>query len=349
MTVKIVELKIRRPDDWHVHLRDDDMLRTVLPYTSRYFGRAIIMPNLTPPVTTICQAIAYRERIMAALPAGHKFTPLMTCYLTQSMNKQELIEGFKNNVFTAAKLYLANTTINSHYGVTDITKIYPILSAMQDFGIPLLMHGELNNPEIDIFDREVRFIEQVIEPIHRKFNNLKIVLEHITTKEAVDYVLEGNSYIGATITPQHLMFNRNHMLVGGIRPHLYCLPILKRSCHQKALRAAVASGFDRFFLGTDTAPHYRNSKESACGCAGIFNAPVALPAYATVFEELNALEYFEAFCSLNGPNFYGLPFNKEFISIKRKDTYPPELIYLANGETVVSFLAQQLLNWKVID
>ncbi|AIN47361.1 dihydroorotase [Candidatus Palibaumannia cicadellinicola] len=349
MTVQPVEIKIRRPDDWHVHLRDHDMLRTVLPYTSRYFGRAIIMPNIIPPITTIIQARAYRKRIIAALPAGHRFQPLMTCYLTGSLTKQELIEGFQQDVFTAVKLYPASTTINSKYGVTDLTTFYPILSTMQDLGIPLLIHGEVTTAEIDIFDREARCIEQVIEPIHRKFQALKIVFEHITTKEAVDYILEGDRYLGATVTPQHLMFNRNHMLVGGIHPHLYCLPILKRSSHQQALRAAVTSGCDRFFLGTDTAPHVRYRKESDCGCAGVFNAPVALPTYATVFEELGALEYFEAFCSLNGPRFYGLPLNKDFISLKRDDYCQPETISLANGETVVCFLAQQLLHWTVID
>ncbi|PLK58441.1 dihydroorotase [Candidatus Palibaumannia cicadellinicola] len=349
MTVQTLEIKIRRPDDWHVHLRDNDMLRTVLPYTSRYFGRAIIMPNIIPPVTTIRQAIAYRKRIIAALPTRHKFQPLMTCYLSKSLTKQELVEGFKQEVFTAAKLYPANTTINSNYGVTNITTFYPILSAMQNIGIPLLIHGEVNTAEIDIFDREARFIEQVIEPIRRQFQALKIVFEHITTKEAVDYVLEGDRYLGATVTPQHLMFNRNHMLVGGIRPHLYCLPILKRSSHQQALRAAVTSGCDRFFLGTDTAPHARHRKESDCGCAGVFNAPVALPAYATVFEELGALEYFEAFCSLNGPRFYGLPLNQDFISLKRDNHHHPEMISLANGETLVSFLAQESLHWTVID
>lgn len=351
MTAQPAVLKIRRPDDWHVHLRDDEMLRTVLPYTSRYFGRAIIMPNLTPPITTLAQAIAYRERILAALPAGHRFTPLMTCYLTDSLDRQTLIDGHRQGVFTAAKLYPANATTNSQHGVTNIAAIYPLFEAMQTIGMPLLIHGEVTAADIDIFDREARFIEQVMAPIRRQFPALKIVFEHITTKEAADYVLAGDAYLAATITPQHLMFNRNHMLVGGVRPHLYCLPILKRNVHQQALRAAVASGCDRLFLGTDTAPHARARKESDCGCAGVFNAPAALPAYATVFEEIGALAHLEAFCSLNGPRFYGLPLNEDFITLRRETHRQPATIPLADGdgETLVPFLADQTLNWTVVD
>lgn len=351
MTAQPAVLKIRLPDDWHVHLRDDDMLRTVLPYTSRYFGRAIIMPNLTPPITTLAQAIAYRERILAALPAGHRFTPLMTCYLTDSLDRQTLIEGHRQGVFTAAKLYPANATTNSQHGVTNIAAIYPLFDAMQTIGMPLSIHGEVTATDIDIFDSEARFIEQVMEPIRSQFPTLKIVFEHITTKEAAEYVLAGDDYLGATITPQHLMFNRNHMLVGGVRPHLYCLPILKRNVHQQALRAAVASGGDRLFLGTDTAPHARARKESDCGCAGVFNAPAALPAYATVFEEIGALAHLEAFCSLNGPRFYGLPLNKDFITLRRETSRQPATIPLADGdgETLVPFLADQTLNWTVVD
>ena len=346
MTATPQVLKIRRPDDWHIHLRDDEMLSTVLPFTSEVFGRAIVMPNLTPPVTTVAAAIAYRERILAALPAGHKFIPLMTCYLTDSLDPEEIARGFEQGVFTAAKLYPANATTNSQHGVTDVKTIYPVLERMQKIGMPLLIHGEVTHSHVDIFDREARFIDEVMDPVRRQFPELKIVFEHITTKEAAQYVLSGNQYLGATITPQHLMFNRNHMLVGGVRPHLFCLPILKRNVHQEALREVIASGADRFFLGTDSAPHTKDRKESSCGCAGCFNAPLALSAYATVFEEMNALQHFEAFCSLNGPRFYGLPLNEDFIELTRTPVTQPEEIALGN-ESVVPFLAGQTLIWKV--
>ncbi|HHL2712716.1 TPA: dihydroorotase [Yersinia enterocolitica] len=346
MTAQPQTLKIRRPDDWHIHLRDDEMLSTVLPYTSEVFARAIVMPNLTPPITTVTSAIAYRERILAAIPAGHKFTPLMTCYLTNTLDVNELTLGFEQGVFTAAKLYPANATTNSTHGVSDIPAIYPLFEQMQKIGMPLLIHGEVTDAAVDIFDREARFIDQILEPIRRQFPELKIVFEHITTKDAADYVLAGNRFLGATITPQHLMFNRNHMLVGGIRPHLFCLPILKRSTHQEALRQAVASGSERFFLGTDSAPHAKHRKESSCGCAGVFNAPSALPAYASVFEEMNALQHFEAFCSLNGPRFYGLPVNEDFVELVRVPFQQPEEISLGN-ESIIPFLADQTINWSV--
>ncbi|CFQ16246.1 dihydroorotase [Yersinia enterocolitica] len=346
MTVQPQTLKIRRPDDWHIHLRDDEMLSTVLPYTSEVFARAIVMPNLTPPITTVASAIAYRERILAAIPAGHKFTPLMTCYLTNTLDVNELTRGFEQGVFTAAKLYPANATTNSTHGVSDIPAIYPLFEQMQKIGMPLLIHGEVTDAAVDIFDREARFIDQILEPIRRQFPELKIVFEHITTKDAADYVLAGNRFLGATITPQHLMFNRNHMLVGGIRPHLFCLPILKRSTHQEALRQAVASGSERFFLGTDSAPHAKHRKESSCGCAGVFNAPSALPAYASVFEEMNALQHLEAFCSLNGPRFYGLPVNEDFVELVRVPFQQPEEISLGN-ESIIPFLAGQTINWSV--
>lgn len=348
MTAQPQVLKIRRPDDWHIHLRDDEMLKTVVPYTSQVFGRAIVMPNLVPPVTTVAAARAYRDRILAAVPQGHNFTPLMTCYLTNSLAASELVNGFEQGVFTAAKLYPANATTNSSHGVSDVTGIYPLFEQMQKIGMPLLIHGEVTDPSVDIFDREARFIEQVMEPIRQQFPELKIVLEHITTKEAAQYVQAGNRFLGATITPQHLMFNRNHMLVGGIRPHLFCLPILKRNVHQEALRQAVASGSDRFFLGTDSAPHLKHRKESSCGCAGCFNAPNAIPAYAAVFEQLGALEHFEAFCSLNGPRFYGLPLNEDFIELQRVPTTQPEEITLGN-ESVIPFLAGETLNWSLKD
>ncbi|WP_400257781.1 dihydroorotase [Serratia nevei] len=348
MTAQPQVLKIRRPDDWHIHLRDDEMLKTVVPYTSQVFGRAIVMPNLVPPVTTVAAARAYRDRILAAVPQGHNFTPLMTCYLTNSLAASELVNGFEQGVFTAAKLYPANATTNSSHGVSDVTGIYPLFEQMQKIGMPLLIHGEVTDPAVDIFDREARFIEQVMEPIRRQFPELKIVFEHITTKEAAQYVQAGNRFLGATITPQHLMFNRNHMLVGGIRPHLFCLPILKRNVHQEALRHAVASGSDRFFLGTDSAPHLKHRKESSCGCAGCFNAPNAIPTYAAVFEQLGALEHFEAFCSLNGPRFYGLPLNEDFIELQRVPTTQPEEIALGN-ESVIPFLAGETLNWSLKD
>ncbi|HDL6963124.1 TPA: dihydroorotase [Yersinia enterocolitica] len=346
MTAQPQTLKIRRPDDWHIHLRDDEMLSTVLPYTSEVFARAIVMPNLTPPITTVASAIAYRERILAAIPAGHKFTPLMTCYLTNTLDVNELTLGFEQGVFTAAKLYPANATTNSTHGVSDIPAIYPLFEQMQKIGMPLLIHGEVTDAAVDIFDREARFIDQILEPIRRQFPELKIVFEHITTKEAADYVLAGNRFLGATITPQHLMFNRNHMLVGGIRPHLFCLPILKRSTHQEALRQAVASGSERFFLGTDSAPHAKHRKESSCGCAGVFNAPSALPTYASVFEEMNALQYLEAFCSFNGPRFYGLPVNEDFVELVRVPFQQPEEISLGN-DSIIPFLAGQTINWSV--
>lgn len=346
MTAQPQQLQIRRPDDWHIHLRDDAMLHTVLPYTSEVCGRAIVMPNLVPPVTSVAAALAYRERILAALPQQHRFQPLMTCYLTDSLDAAEVEHGFREGVFTAAKLYPAHATTNSSHGVTSIAAIASVLERMQAIGMPLLIHGEVTDAHIDIFDREARFIETVMIPLRQQFPGLKIVMEHITTREAAQYVLEANDLLGATITPQHLMFNRNHMLVGGVRPHLYCLPILKRNVHQQALRDVIASGNPRFFLGTDTAPHARHRKESSCGCAGVFNAPVALPAYATVFEEMGALSHFEAFCSENGPRFYGLPLNEERITLVREAWTVPESIALGE-ESLVPFLAGETLNWRV--
>lgn len=346
MTAQPQQLLIRRPDDWHIHLRDDEMLKTVVPFTSEVCGRAIVMPNLVPPVTSVASAIAYRDRIRAAVPAGHDFTPLMTCYLTDSLDADEVEKGFSEGVFTAAKLYPAHATTNSSHGVTNIAAIATVLDRMQKIGMPLLIHGEVTDAHIDIFDREARFIDTVMEPLRRQFPQLKVVFEHITTKEAAAYVQEGNRFIAATITPQHLMFNRNHMLVGGVRPHLYCLPILKRNVHQEALRQVIASGNDRFFLGTDTAPHSRQRKEASCGCAGVFNAPTALPAYATVFEEMNALQHLEAFCSENGPRFYGLPLNEGTIKLVRKPFTVTDSIPLGD-DTLVPFLAGETLNWSV--
>jgi dihydroorotase len=346
MTAQPQVLKIRRPDDWHIHLRDGDMLNTVVPYTSEIYGRAIVMPNLVPPVTTVDAAIAYRQRILDAVPTGHDFTPLMTCYLTDSLDPDDVERGFNEGVFTAAKLYPANATTNSSHGVTSIDAIMPVLERMQKLGMPLLVHGEVTHAEIDIFDREARFIETVMEPLRQRLPALKVVFEHITTKDAADYVREGNELIAATITPQHLMFNRNHMLVGGVRPHLYCLPVLKRNIHQQALRELVASGFSRAFLGTDSAPHARHRKESSCGCAGCFNAPTALASYATVFEEMNALDHLDAFCSVNGPRFYGLPMNETFIELERKERLVEESIPLTD-DTLIPFLAGETVRWTV--
>lgn len=346
MTAQPQQLTIRRPDDWHIHLRDDDMLKAVLPFTSAVNGRAIVMPNLVPPVTSVAAAEAYRDRILAALPAEHHFTPLMTCYLTDSLDADEVERGFQRGVFTAAKLYPAHATTNSSHGVTNIAAIASVLERMQKIGMPLLIHGEVTDAHIDIFDREARFIDSVMDPLRKQFPALKVVFEHITTKEAAAYVQEANDLLGATITPQHLMFNRNHMLVGGVRPHLYCLPILKRNVHQEALRNVIASGHSRFFLGTDTAPHLRHRKEASCGCAGVFNAPSSLPAYATVFEEMNALQHFEAFCSENGPRFYGLPLNEETITLVREPWRVEESVSLGD-DTLVPFLAGETLNWRV--
>ncbi|UQY45664.1 dihydroorotase [Erwinia sp. PK3-005] len=346
MTAQSQQLIIRRPDDWHIHLRDDEMLRAVLPFTSAVCGRAIVMPNLVPPVTSVEAAIAYRARILDALPEGHAFQPLMTCYLTDSLSPDELEKGFRAGVFTAAKLYPAHATTNSSHGVTHIDTIAAVLDRMQSLGMPLLIHGEVTDAHVDIFDREARFIETVMEPLRQRYPALKVVFEHITTKEAAQYVEAGNDLLAATITPQHLMFNRNHMLVGGVRPHLYCLPILKRNVHQEALRKVIASGNRRFFLGTDTAPHLRHRKEASCGCAGVFNAPTALPAYATVFEEMDALQHFEAFCSENGPNFYGLPLNEGTLRLVREPWTVTESIAAA-GDKLVPFLAGETLNWRI--
>lgn len=339
-------LKIRRPDDWHIHLRDGKMLNTVVPYTSEVYGRAIVMPNLVPPVTTVDAAVAYRQRILNAVPAGHTFTPLMTCYLTDSLDPAEIERGFLEGVFTAAKLYPANATTNSSHGVTSTDAIMPVLERMEKLGMPLLVHGEVTHADIDIFDREARFIESVMEPLRQRLPGLKVVFEHITTKDAAEYVRDGNALLAATITPQHLMFNRNHMLVGGIRPHLYCLPVLKRNIHQQALRELIASGFSRAFLGTDSAPHARHRKEASCGCAGCFNAPTALSSYATVFDEMNALQHLEAFCSLNGPRFYGLSVNEGFIELVRETHQVPDTIALTD-DSLVLFLAGEHVHWRV--
>ncbi|MGY2734811.1 dihydroorotase [Sphingomonas sp. UYP23] len=341
-------LTIRCPDDWHVHLRDGEMLAAVVEYTARQFARAIVMPNLTPPVTTIAAAEAYRERIVAALPAGTDFTPLMTCYLTDAADAEEIARGYADGVWAACKLYPAHATTNSAHGVTDIRALSGVLETLQRIGMPLLIHGEVTDREIDIFDREAIFVERTLAPLVRDYPALKIVLEHITTAEATAFVTEAGPNVAATITPQHLHLNRNALFDGGLQPHAYCLPVIKRERHRLAVRAAAVSGSPSFFLGTDSAPHGRARKEAACGCAGIFNAPYALESYLAVFDEENALDRFEGFASEHGARFYGLPLNDGTITLERRDAAVPELIG-AGDTAVVPFHAGQTLAWQVID
>ncbi|MEO6717671.1 MAG: dihydroorotase [Novosphingobium sp.] len=337
-------LVIRQPDDWHVHLRDGAMLAGVVPWTARQFARAIVMPNLSPPCAKTGDVAEYRARIMAALPQGSSFTPLMTLYLTDATDPGDLEAGFALGVLTAAKLYPANATTNSAHGVTNIRNIYAVLDRMQQIGMPLLVHGEVTDSAVDIFDREAVFIERVLLPTLRDFPALRVVFEHITTKEAADFVEAAPDTVAATITPHHLQINRNAIFVGGIRPHMYCLPIAKREMHRLALRKAATSGSHKFFLGTDSAPHEVKTKESACGCAGIFNAPHAMEAYATVFEEEGALDRLEAFASENGPKFYGLPLNESRVVLERRECQVPERLEAAGGE-VVPWMAGDVLPW----
>lgn len=344
----IKEITITRPDDWHVHFRDGDMLSAVVPATASVFGRAIVMPNLVPPVTTMAQASDYRDRIMAAVPDGVQFEPLMTAYLTDNIDPEELRMGFEAGVFSAAKLYPAGATTNSDAGVSDVANIMPVLEVMQEIGMPLLVHGEVTSPDIDIFDREAVFIDQVLTPMCQHLPALKVVFEHATTKNAVDFVLADDSgRMGATITAHHLVINRSDIFKGGIRPHLYCLPIAKRELHRQALREAATSGDHRFFLGTDTAPHAKHLKESACGCAGVYSAPTAMPVYTQVFEEEGALTNLEAFASLNGPAFYGLPVNETKLTMKINPWAVPETYPAHADETLVPFGAGEESRWQV--
>ena len=333
-------ITIRRPDDWHVHLRDGAMLATVAPYTARQFARAIIMPNLAPPVTNVEQAAAYRARILAA--TGPDFTPLMTAYLTDQADPDELARGHADGVWVAAKLYPAGATTNSASGVTDIAHLRPALARMEAIGMPLLVHGEVTDPEVDVFDREAMFIDRILIGLIADFPALKIVFEHITTKQAAQFVADAPATVAATITPQHLHLSRNALFDGGLRPHAYCLPVLKREEHRLAVRAAATSGSPKFFLGTDSAPHARDAKESACGCAGIFNAPFALESYAAVFDEDHALDKFEAFASEHGPHFYGLPLNEGSVTLQRAPSQVPEAI----GD-LIPFHAGQGLSWRL--
>lgn len=332
-------ITLPRPDDWHVHLRDGAMLGHVAPFTARQFARAIVMPNLKEPVTTTALAAAYRARIVAAAPG---FTPLMTAYLTDTTDAADLIAGAADGVFTAAKLYPANATTNSAAGVTDIARIMPVLAAMADAGLPLLIHGEVTDPHVDVFDREAVFIDRILAPLVARLPELRIVFEHITTREAADFVRDAGPNVAATITPHHLHHSRNAMFAGGIRPHLYCLPILKRESHRVALRAAATSGDPKFFLGTDSAPHAVDAKEAACGCAGVFNAPFAIESYAAVFDHENALDRLEGFASRHGPAFYRLPVNRERITLERAPIVVPERI----GD-LVPFHAGETLGWRI--
>ena len=340
------ELVITRPDDWHLHLRDGAAMSDVLPHTARQFGRAVVMPNLKPPVTTAALATAYRQRIESALPAGVNFTPLMTLYLTDNLPPQEILRAREAGV-VALKLYPAGATTNSDAGVTDIRKTYRTLEAMQREGLLFLVHGEVTDSEIDLFDREAVFIDRVLEPLRRDFPELKIVFEHITTKEAAQYVAQGNEHLGATITAHHLLYNRNAIFQGGIRPHYYCLPVLKREEHRRALVAAATGGHPRFFLGTDSAPHPSHLKEHASGCAGCYTALSALELYAEAFEAVGALDRLEAFASFNGADFYGLPRNTGTVTLRREDWTLPETLPFG-GAPLKPLRAGETLAWRQV-
>ena len=342
----MTSITITKPDDWHLHVRDGDVLQNVIPHTASRFARAIIMPNLKPPVTTTEQAKAYQQRILAAVPQGLNFNPLMTLYLTDNMQVEEITTAKQSGLVHAVKYYPAGATTNSDAGVTDFKKTYNVLEKMQEVGMPLLLHGEVTDSNIDIFDREAVFIEDILKPLTQKFPKLKIVLEHITTKQAVDFVSSAGSNIAATITPQHLLYNRNIILAGGIKPHYYCLPIIKREQHRQALVKAAISGNKKFFLGTDSAPHAVGAKQSACGCAGIYSAHAAIELYAEVFEENNALDKLEGFASLFGPQFYDLPVNQEKITLL-KQTHTIEKEYPFGTEILVPLKAGETIQWKL--
>ena len=340
-------LTLRRPDDWHLHLRDGSMLSAVLPETARHFARAIVMPNLVPPVVTGADAAAYRDRIMAALPEGMDFTPLMTLYLTEETDPADVKAAAESGLVTAVKLYPAGATTNSASGVRDFDKVRGVLETMAEIGLPLCVHGEVTTPEVDIFDREAVFIDTVLDPIRRATPGLRVVMEHITTRDGVDYVAAGGEDLGGTITTHHLIINRNHLLVGGIRPHYYCLPVAKREEHRLALRAAATGGNPRFFLGTDSAPHLTHLKEHACGCAGVFSATNTMSCLAEVFEQEGALDRLEGFAALNGPAFYRLPVNEETITLTKGDpvAYPP--VIDTDDGPVTLFDPGFPLHWRV--
>ena len=340
-------LTLTRPDDWHLDVRDGAAMHAVVPHTAAQFARAIIMPNLKPPVTTTAQALAYKARILAAVPAGVPFEPLMTLYLTDNLAPEEIARA-KAAGIVACKLYPAGATTNSDFGVTDLGKIYPVLEAMQREGLLLLVHGEVTSSDIDLFDREAAFIDQQLIPLRRDFPELKIVFEHITTKEAAHYVREADRFVGATITPQHLLFNRNAIFTGGIRPHSYCLPVLKREEHRQALVQVATSGSSKFFLGTDSAPHAAHLKEHASGCAGCYSAHAALELYATAFEAAGALDKLEGFASFHGPDFYGLPRNTSTVTLVKQTWTPPESFAFGEGAELKPLAAGEALGWKLL-
>lgn len=340
-------LTITRPDDWHIHLRDNTMLAAVVPVTARIFARVIAMPNLQPPVVTPADAKEYYQRIKRATPAGSSFEPLMTLYLTDHTTAEMIHDAAAQGLVKACKLYPANATTNSAQGVTNLSALDDTFAAMAENGLLLLVHGEVTASDIDVFDREKVFIDQQLGPIVAKYPQLKVVFEHITTSDAVEFVLNGGPNVAATITPQHLMYNRNHILVGGIKPHNYCLPVLKRNTHQQALQAAVAGGSPKFFLGTDSAPHLQHAKENSCGCAGCYSAPAALELYAEIFDQLGILDKLEAFASFNGPDFYDLPRNTDTVTLVRKPWQVPATVDVA-GQPMVPFYAGETLQWQVV-
>jgi dihydroorotase len=342
------ELTITRPDDWHLHLRDADVLPSLVAHTARVFRRAIVMPNLKPPVSSTAAALAYRQRIVQATPAGSGFEPLMTLYLTDQLDANEVRRAYASGQVTAIKYYPAGATTNSESGVTAIEKVYPALEAMAELGMPLLVHGEVTDSHIDIFDREKAFIDTVLQPLVGRFPDLRVVLEHITTADAASFVSDAGDNIAATITPQHLLYNRNHMLVGGVRPHLYCLPVLKRNTHQQALISVATQGHKRFFLGTDSAPHAQPTKETACGCAGCYSAHAALELYAEAFEEAGALHRLEAFASFNGPDFYRLPRNTQKITLQKQSWQVPDS-YAFGNSTLVPLRAGEHIQWRITE
>jgi dihydroorotase len=343
-----MRLTLTRPDDWHLHLRDDAAMASVVAHSARRFARAIVMPNLKPPVTTTALALAYRQRILDALPETTQFEPLMTLYLTDQLTPEEVTRAKESGIVKGIKLYPAGATTHSDAGVTDIRQRYTVLERMQREGIPLLVHAEVTDPEVDIFDRERAFIDRYMVSLVQDFPQLRIVFEHVTTADAVAFVRETDAHLAATITPQHLLYNRNAMLAGGIRPHFYCLPILKRSSHQKVLLEAATSGDPRFFLGTDSAPHAQSAKESACGCAGCYSAHAAIELYAAVFEQAGALDRLEGFASFFGADFYGLPRNREQITLEKKAWTVP-VSYPFGRDKVVPLAAGETLAWQLVD
>lgn len=342
----ITELTLTQPDDWHIHLRDGAALARTVPDAASQFGRVICMPNLVPPVATVAEALQYRQRILAHAPAGSGFDPLMVLYLTDHTDPDEIIRLHQSPHVHAVKLYPAGATTNSHAGVTSLANVYPVIERMVEYQVPLLVHGEVTHSDVDIFDREKRFIDDVLAPLLQRYPSLKLVLEHITTADAAAFVRSQGPQVGATITPQHLLFNRNHMLVGGIRPHFYCLPILKRQTHQTALIEAATSGDPHFFLGTDSAPHAQDKKENACGCAGCYSSPIALSLYAEVFEQAGALDRLEGFASFFGADFYGLPRNTRQLTLVRLPQQVPVAYDYLDGQLVPLRAGEQLV-WQV--